>query len=141
MWPCKVSCILCCLQQTVSAVLYIKAPYVMMNEVSFEFGKVKLVTFNGHSMPILELCTVLMAVKIVQTVKRHLNISFVNTLYSDSKTVLGYINYHTSFYNYVANCTQFTLFKPFAVELCKIRWQPSWWKITRIKYIFRHDLL
>lgn len=46
-------------------VLYIKVLYVMMNEVLFEFGKVKLVIFNGYLMLILEFCIVFMVVKIV----------------------------------------------------------------------------
>ncbi|XP_065925824.1 uncharacterized protein [Magallana gigas] len=92
-------------EQAVSAVSYIKVPDEIRSEVSFVFGKVKLAPLHGHSMPRLELCAALMAVEIAETVKRHLNITFVNTwFYSDSKIVLGYISNHTKrFYNYVAN--------------------------------------
>lgn len=66
-------------EQAVSAVSYIKVPDEIRSEVSFVFGKVKLAPLHGHSMPRLELCAALMAVEIAETVKRHLNITFVNT--------------------------------------------------------------
>lgn len=75
------------------------------NQVGFVMGKAKLALRPEHTIPRLELGTVVLAVELVDLVSAELDLQ-LNTVtnYSDSKVVLGYIYNETRcFYVYVSN--------------------------------------
>jgi hypothetical protein len=89
----------------ISAVVYVKGFLNGDNHVRFVVGKSKLAPEKGHTIPRLELCAVVLAVELYQSVPSHLCVD-VNTVkfYTDSKVTLGYIcNQSKRFFTYVSN--------------------------------------
>ncbi len=95
--------------QNISAVAYLKVTDSDgMCHVGFIMGKAKLAPQTSHTVPRLELCAAVLAVKIAEQIIQELDIKPDTLLfYTDSKVVLGYIcNETRRFYVYVSNRVQ-----------------------------------
>ena len=92
-------------EQAIAAVGYFKVFYANSSATGFVFGKAKVSPLSGHTIPRLELCAAVLAVKIAQVIVEHLQLKLDSIkFFSDSRVVLGYINNETKrFYTYVAN--------------------------------------
>lgn len=92
--------------KAIGAVCYLKVTESNgNNQIRFLMGKAKLAPCPEHTVPRLELCAAVLAVKLADLVSAELDLQLdAVTYFSDSKVVLGYIcNETRCFYVYVSN--------------------------------------
>ncbi|XP_051803959.1 uncharacterized protein LOC127533925 isoform X1 [Acanthochromis polyacanthus] len=92
--------------KAIAAVAYLKITTAEgQNEVGFVFGKAKLAPKPDLTVPRLELCAAVLAVKMAETILEELDAKVDDVqFFLDSKVVLGYIsNESRRFYMYVHN--------------------------------------
>ncbi|XP_068238440.1 uncharacterized protein [Palaemon carinicauda] len=93
-------------EKAIAAVAYLYTTDISGTpSLGFVLGKAKVASTGVHTIPCLELCTAMLAIKIAQCITDNLDINIETVKYhTDSKVVLGYINNETRrFYTYVAN--------------------------------------
>ncbi|XP_052783285.1 uncharacterized protein LOC128219515 [Mya arenaria] len=92
-------------EQAIAAVAYILTYEAGLAQIGFLMGKSKVAPISGHTIPRLELCAAVIAVKIAQTVAEHMEMLIETfTFHTDSRVVLGYINNNTRrFHTFVSN--------------------------------------